>query len=108
MKNILGNYKFTNLKHPEKGIMSVILGVIALVSMVLTIFIPYLTRSQVLLRYALVDVIALIMAIIGEGLGVVSHYERDTYQLFPNVGMVLNGGTIIFAIYIIYAGLYGV
>lgn len=108
MKNILGNYKFTNLKHPEKGIMSVVLGAIALVSMILTIIIPYATRSQVLLRYGLVDVLALIMAVVGEGLGVASHYQRDTYQLFPNVGMVLNGAVIVFAIYIIYAGLYGV
>lgn len=108
MNNILGNYKFTNLKHPLKGVMASILGLIACVSMLLTILIPYLTRSEVLLRYGLVDVLALVMAIVGEILAIAAHYERDTYQIFPWIGIGINALAIIISIQIIYAGLYGV
>ncbi len=92
---LLGHYKFTNKKHPLSGIMSTILGAIAVISLGLAVYLGFRARGEVAPQYALAVFLGVIMAVIGLGLGIYSRLERDLYYFFPNLGIFLNGGTIL-------------
>lgn len=105
---IISNYKFTNKKHPEIGIMSVILGTISLVSQILVILMCYLKRMEAKSNNGMTVLLALIMAIVGLVLGIISKKKRDTYGLFPLVGIVLNSVSVLATVLIVIAGTNGV
>lgn len=105
---IPGNYKFTNKKHPLQGMMSTVLGMISLSALLLCVYMTVTARQEVALKYGLVCVVALLMAVSGMVLGVLGRLKKDMYYFFPFLGMLLNAATIIFCGYLIYAGVNGV
>lgn len=105
---ILGNYKFTDKKHPEIAIMAAILGAISLVSQILVILICYQERKQPSANNGMTVLLSLIMAITGLVLAIVAKVKRNTYPLFPIIGMVVCGVSILFTVFIIVAGVSGV
>lgn len=102
--NIFKGYKFTNKKHPAKGIMSAILGVIALLSVSLAIYMPYRNREQVSESFALACLLSMLLSVIGIILAVICRVRHDNYKLFPNTGLILNGIVLAICGYIIYLG----
>lgn len=109
--SLLGNYKFTNKSHPLKGVMSAILGMIALVSLFLAIYLSYLDGMDSVnggvarMQYGLAAVLAFLMALVGEVVGLVANKEKDRYRFFPVLGLLLNSAALFMGVYILCAGI---
>ena len=101
-------YKFTNKKHPEKGIMSAILGVISLVSVWMAVYQTFLARGEATTNMGVVGLMITIFSGTGVVLGYISKKEQDKYMFFPYVGMILNIIALGCISVILYAGAYGI
>lgn len=101
----LENYKFTNKNHPWKGIMSSVLGGIAVVSMVIALYLSYRDGGTTKMQYAAATALAFVMAMVGEILGLISNAEKDRYRFFPILGLVLNSLSLFGGVYILYMGI---
>ena len=88
-----GGYIFTVRKHPEKGIMSTILGVLSILSVGAAIYLTYRNGGN-----AIRDLAGLV-------LGILSRVEKDNYYLFPHLGIGLNVFCLAAISYILYAGI---
>ena len=99
-------YIFTNKRHSQKAIMSTILGVISTASMVVVIYLSFLLQGQTPISYGLTGLLALLMAVVGEVLGVMTVFERDRFELFPIIGIVLNLVAIFIVGFVFYMGMY--
>jgi hypothetical protein len=102
---LLDNYKFTNKKHPELGIMSCILGCISGIFMFLTVIVPFFSEKAISPGYGLTCALAFVMAIVGEVFGIITKKRKDTYDLFPLVGIITNSISLAFGIFLIVLGM---
>ena len=101
-------YKFTNKKHPEKGIMSAILGIISLVSVWAAVYKTFLARGEAAANMGVVGLVITLFSAAGVVLGYISKKESDKYRFFPYVGMILNVIALGCISVILYAGAYGI
>ena len=83
-------YKFTNKKHPEKGIMSTVLGIISLVSVWMAVYQTFLARGEAATNMGVVGLMITIFSATGLVLGYLAKKEHDKFMFFPHLGMVLN------------------
>ena len=100
-------YIFTNKKESKKGIMSAVLGIIALVSLFLAVYETFRNQGQALVKYGVAALFALLFALAGIVLGIMSKMEEDRFYLFSYLGIILNLLAIAGIGFIIYAGVYG-
>ena len=84
------NYIFTNKKHSNRAIMSVILGMISTVSLAIVVRLTYLQDGEATVGYGVTGLLATIFSLVGLVLGIVTLREKDYYRLFPRLGVVLN------------------
>lgn len=101
-------YMFTNKSHPQRGILSTLLGVIDIGSLGLAIWLCFQNRGASNARLGTVALFALLFSIGGFVLGILSRLEKDKFYIFPTMGIVLNFLVIAFTIFIIFAGVYSV
>ena len=101
-------YIFTNKKESKKGIMSAVLGIIALVSLFLAVYETFRNQGQALVKYGVAALFALLFALAGIVLGIMSKMEEDRFYLFSYLGIILNLLAIAVIGFIIYAGVYGI
>ena len=101
-------YKFTNKKHPEKGIMSAILGMISLVSVGAAVYRTYLAKGNAGSNMGLVGLMITIFSVAGLVLGFLAKNEPDKFKFFPYLGMILNVASLACISVILYAGAYGI
>ena len=101
-------YKFTNKKHPEKGIMSTVLGIISLVSIWMAVYQTFLAKGNASTNMGVVGLMVTCFSIVGVILGYISKNEHDKFLLFPYLGMVLNVAALACISVILYAGAYGI
>ena len=97
-------YMFTDNRHPEKGVMSAILGCISVTALAVAVVFTYRDGGQAQLRYAAAALVAAVFSVAGLVLGIMSRFERDIFKLFPNTGIALNLISIIFVICILVLG----
>ncbi|MBQ9123504.1 MAG: hypothetical protein IJY10_08465 [Lachnospiraceae bacterium] len=97
---------FTNKRHSQKAIMSTVLGVISTASMVVVIYLSFLLKGQTPISYGLTGLLALIMSLVGEGLGIKTVLEKDRFKLFPVLGIVLNLVAMGIVAFVFYLGMY--
>ena len=100
-------YIFTDKKESKRGIMSTVLGAIALISLFLAIYGTFENQGQALTKYAVAVFFALLFALTGLVLGILSRMEQDSFYLFSWMGIVLNLLTVMGIGFILYAGVYG-
>lgn len=100
-----GRYIFTDNKHPQKGIFSSALGVISAVTVYMAVRLAFEAGGQAKPQYAAAVILALIYAIAGFVLGIMSGTEKDIFRLFPNLGILLNTVVLICIVGILYLGL---
>ena len=86
--------------------MSTVLGVISTASMVVVIYLSFLLQGQTPISYGLTGLLALLMSVVGEVLGVMTVFERDRFKLFPIIGIVLNLVAIFIVGFVFYMGMY--
>lgn len=99
-----GGYIFTTRKHPEKGIMSTILGAISLISIVAAVYLAYQNGGNALPSYGAAVFLVTLFALAGLVLGILSRAEKDNYYLFPHLGIALNFVSLALISLILYAG----
>lgn len=104
----LKRYKFTNKKHPEKGIMSTILGIISLVSVGAAIYQTFLAKGEAAINMGVVGLMITVFSVVGVILGYISKNEYDKFLFFPYLGMILNVLALACISVILYAGAYGI
>lgn len=95
---------FTDNRHPEKGVMSAILGCISVTALVVSVVFTYRDGGQAQIRYAAAALVAAIFSVAGIILGIMSRFERDIFKLFPNLGIILNLLSIIFIVFLLVLG----
>ncbi|MBE5833752.1 MAG: hypothetical protein E7309_03850 [Butyrivibrio sp.] len=93
-------YMFTDNKHPDRGIMSSILGVISVVTIIVAIVLTYNAGGQAGIRSGAAVFLATCFSIVGLILGIKSRFEKDIFKFFPNFGISINSIVILFMIYI--------
>ena len=98
-------YKFTNKKNPIKGVAAFILGVIALGSLILAIYLTFQNQGVAPLQYAIAVILSIVMAIACMVCGIMSCLEKDIFKLFPILGVVLNLLALLLSGFILYMGL---
>ena len=102
--NIFQNIKFTDKKHTTVGIMSFILGIISLVSVILSLAIPCIKLPESILKYGFACVVSVVMAIVGIVLGIIGKINKASYGSFSKLGLILNSSVIVIAMLIIMIG----
>ena len=105
LEPVRDRYMFTDNRHPEKGIMSAILGVTSVGALIAAVVFTYRDGGQAQMRYAAAALVAAIFSVVGLILGIMSRFERDIFKLFPNMGIILNLLSIIFIVFILVLGL---
>lgn len=103
--NRKSSYIFTARKHPEKGIMSTILGIISLVSIGAAVYLTYLNNGEAKPQYGAAVFLVTLFALAGLVLGILSRLEKDNYHLFPHLGIVFNFLSLAMVSLILYAGI---
>lgn len=97
-------YMFTDNRHPEKGIMSSILGIISVTALTCAVFFSYKNGGQALVQYAAATMLAAIFSVVGLVIGIMSRFEKDVFYLFPNLGIILNSIAVLFVVFILLLG----
>lgn len=95
---------FTDNRHPEKGVMSAILGCISVGTLAASVYFTYRDGGQARMNYAAAALLAAIFSVVGFVLGIISRFERDIFKLFPNIGIALNLLAIAFVILVLVMG----
>ena len=98
-------YIFTVRKHPEKGIMSTILGGLSILSVSTAVYLTYRNGGKALPQYAAAVFLVTLFSLAGLILGILSRVEKDNYYLFPHLGIGLNLFCLAVISYILYAGI---
>lgn len=101
------NYIFTNKTFSQKAIMSVILGIIGIVSIIIAIVFTYSNGGLATLEYGGVVLLCMLYGFAGLILAILSKKEPDKYYFISYLGMVLNGIILVMVSMILYAGAYG-
>ena len=76
--------KFTDKKHSRNGILSTILGAVSAGLLFCLLAAAYLTSGQA-------GLLAFFVACAGAWYGVLGRREEDSYRLFPDLGIGING-----------------
>lgn len=98
-------YIFTDKKNPHLGIMSTLLGLIAVVSVVVAVYLTYLAKGAAPMQYGMVIFLSVLYAVIGIALGIRALLQKDIFRFFPILGLVLNVAAVLGGGAILYLGL---
>ena len=98
-------YIFTDKKNPHLGIMSTILGLIAVVSVVAAVYFTYLDKGVAPMQYGMVIFLSVLYAVIGIAIGIRALLKKDIFRFFPVLGIVLNVIAVCGSGFILYLGL---
>lgn len=99
-------YIYTNKKHTYFGIMSSILGALAIVTLSVAVYLSYVNQGAANARYGAAAFLAVIFMVVGTGLGLWSTVEKDKFRLFSVVGIITNVLAFGILSLILYAGAY--
>ena len=88
-------YVFTDKKHPDKGVMSSVLGLISVLSICYAIFLSYENGGVAEDNYGLAIFLCFIYSVVGLILGIIARFEKDIFKFFPNAGIILNAVSLL-------------
>lgn len=93
------NYKFSDKVHSKYGIVSVIIGMVAFITIIVSTYISSKSAGNGGLVLGLAGFIALLMTIYGFFAAIKALKEKDIFYIFPVIGMALNG--LLLVMYVI-------
>jgi len=85
--------------------MSLVLGVICLVSLSIGIYVSYKMEGNVRASFGTALFITLVMSLVGLGLGISARMDDDKFSLLPNIGIGINAVVIVVLGFILWIGL---
>lgn len=100
------NYKFTNKGHSQKAVMSTVFGALSCASLVVLIYLSYLSQGNAPYKYGVAGILALVFGVVGMILAVLAVQEKEKFLLFGWIGVGLNALAILGMSGILYAGSY--
>lgn len=93
---------FTNRRHPYIGIMSAILGVIALLSLLYGIGSSYLLGGEVSMGFGAAALLATLYSLVGWFLGVMAVRLPDCFRITGVTGIILNTITLVISGFLLW------
>jgi hypothetical protein len=102
MKN--RKYIYTNKKHSQKAIMSVILGIISLGSVLLVVYLTSRAGGEAANGYGVTGLLATLFSFEGLILGILTVRENVYYRFLPILGTILNLLCLVCISMILYLG----
>lgn len=99
-------YIFTTKSHSQRGIMSTVLGVLANITLGISIYLSYMNKGEVDARHGTAALLAVIYMTIGIILGAWSTIEREKFRMFTVLGITANVLAFGMLSIILYAGAY--
>ncbi len=93
---------FTTKKHPLIAIMSTVLGAVSLASYAFAIIRSFMLEGRIPSRFGIAGVLALIYSLVGAVLALYSFKLKDTFRLFPAIGISLNAISLLTAAFILW------
>lgn len=100
------NYMFSNKKHSQRGITASVLGLIAFISLAITMILTYLGAGEPNKRLAVTTLFSLLISIAGLVFGIIARTEKEIYYLFPRIGIFLNLFVMLVIGFILFFGVY--
>ena len=102
------SYIFTNKEHPQKALMSTILGIVSAVSIIASLYLTFQNGGVARPRYGAAFLLAALFSVAGLILGILSRMEPDKYYLFSYLGLAINILVLAGTGFILFAGVYGI
>ena len=99
-------YIFTNKEHSLYGIMATILGVLSCATLGSAVYLSYLNGGESSARYGTAALLAVIFMLVGVSLGVWSTTEKEKFNLFTVLGIMINVLAFGMLSLILFAGAY--
>ena len=96
---------FTDNKQSDRGLMSIILSAISLISLIYSLIMSYRLNGEVSDRFGGALFVTLIMAAVGLALGIVSRMDTTKFKLIPTIGIVVNGIVVFALAFLLWIGL---
>lgn len=96
-------FKFSGRSHSVKGLMSVIIGSVSLITLIVLSIISSLSKGNGGLIIGVIGILLFVFTIVGFILGIKGCREKEIYYTAPIVGMVMNGflSILFFALYMV-------
>lgn len=99
------SYKYLGKSHPIKGVISTVIGVIAFLIAVISIYISSTAAGRGGILIGLGGVFALCITVCGFVFAIQSFKEKDIINIFPIIGLGLNGGLLVIYVVLYVIGL---
>ncbi len=96
---------YSNKKHSKTGIFSFILGVIVMLSLVISVVLSYKLKGAAPANFGAVGFLCTLFSSVGIILSVVARNKPDCIHLYANIGLALNIVDLLFISNILYAGI---
>ena len=93
---------FTNRRHPYIGIMSAILGFIALISLLYGIGSSYLLGGEVTMGFGAAALLATLYSLAGWFMGVMAVRLPDCFKVTGITGIILNSAALILSGFLLW------
>ncbi len=94
--------RFTNRRHPYLGIMSMMLGLIALISLIYGIYCSYLLSGNVSAGFGVGCALATLYALVGWFMGVYAVRLPDSFHITGIIGIVFNSVSLLVSAFLLW------
>ncbi len=94
--------RFTNRRHPYLGIMSMILGLIALFSLIYGIYCSYLVSGDVPASFGVGCALATLYALVGWFMGVYAVRIPDSFHITGVIGIIVNSVSLFISAFLLW------
>ncbi|MBO4898672.1 MAG: hypothetical protein J5509_00110 [Lachnospiraceae bacterium] len=96
---------FSSRDQSDKGIMSLVLGILSMVSLAYAGIVSYIRQGEVPDKFGSALFVTFVFAAIGLILGGLARNEADKLKTIPTVAMILNGLAILALGFFLWIGL---
>lgn len=101
------NYMFTNKKRSDKALISIMLGLVSLISLFLVIYFTFQLRGEAKINYGVATILSALFSLAGIWQGISARMEKDRFHLYAYLGILFNGIAVIIIGFIAYVGING-
>ncbi|MBQ7584420.1 MAG: hypothetical protein IJT24_07390 [Lachnospiraceae bacterium] len=101
-------YIFTSNRHSKPGMMALMFGMMSLISLFLAVGFSIKNAGENALRMGGAGFLAIIFALVGSVLGIMSLRESDVFPTLPKIGFGISLISLLLWIGVIYAGISGI
>jgi hypothetical protein len=102
---LFNKYKFSDKRQSLGGIISTIMGLLALASLIYGVYISFKAEGYAGLKVGSLGLLSLLISVIGTFIGLLSFKEDDKFYTLSKVGSMLCGILAVFMVAVFLMGL---